>query len=221
MAATGTPVKAGPPTPEDILDAAEWCFLHTGVSDTSVALIAARARCARSLVNYHFPSFCNILDEVLQRGRCRLRDHLLRVHGSQRQLLPSLRSALQLWLNDVIHNDRVRAVQEILAFRCDLGRLPAHILDQQIKESAEVLALLRSIARDAKKAHELREDVCAESWASILGLLVSGAVRLCLMQRSQEARIESWRAATRAVDAAFMLAAPVRAAGQVPALENG
>ncbi|WP_369008018.1 TetR/AcrR family transcriptional regulator [Achromobacter pulmonis] len=58
---TKVPPRVGPCTPEEILDAAEWCFLHLGVAGTSTALIAARTRCARSLVSAHFPSPRSIL----------------------------------------------------------------------------------------------------------------------------------------------------------------
>lgn len=214
MAVTKVPPRVGPCTPEEILDAAEWCFLHLGVAGTSTALIAARTRCARSLVSAHFPSPRSILQEVLYRGRLPLIGHLRRVKATQTQLIPALRSALQLCLNDILHNERVRATQEILLFHCDLRHLPKDVLEQQIKESAEATALLRSIAREAKRAGEFREDLCPDSWASVVCLVFDGAIRTCLMQRSHDARVESWRTATQAVETAFSLALPLRGRGQ-------
>lgn len=220
MAVTKVPPRVGPCTPEEILDAAEWCFLHLGVAGTSTALIAARTRCARSLVSAHFPSPRSILQEVLYRGRLPLIGHLRRVKATQTQLIPALRSALQLCLNDILHNERVRATQEALLFHCDLRHLPKDVLEQQIKESAEAMALLRSIAVDAKRAGELRENICPESWASILGQLLSGAVRLCLMEHTEDARTEAWRTATRAMETAFLMAGPLQSGEEAALLKR-
>ncbi|HEY8331778.1 MAG TPA: hypothetical protein VIO83_10680 [Pseudomonas sp.] len=160
------------------------------------------------MVVSYFPEPHQLLDEVLKRGRLSLVDDLQSVFDAQMRVMPALRSALQLCLNEVVHNDRVRAAQEILAFHCDFFTTQRNLLEEQIVHFARVMGLLQKIAIEAAKGGELRDGVRPDAWALIIGLTLSGAIRLCVMQRTDDGRLACWSEATRALDEAFSFVAP-------------
>lgn len=169
-------------TREQILDAAEWCFRTQGTSGTTLEMIANRAHCTRGAIYWHFREQTDILQAVLKRGQWDLLDRLEALTHSSTEVIASLRTCLVSGLLEIQANTSKRHSLEILSCRCEFSQDQARFLTLQCEELTRMMALLRTLLEHAQASGELREGLCINSAAALMGYTLVGALRVHLIQ---------------------------------------
>lgn len=103
-----------------ILDAAEDVFHARGVSQTSLADIAAAADLTRGAIYWHFENKSDLFNAMCERVKLPL-DEIMSAQPEQRETDPLgqfLEDAVQV-LRHVVHNERSRKVFDILFNKCE------------------------------------------------------------------------------------------------------
>lgn len=188
-------------TREGILDAAEWCYRTLGAS-ASLAAVAARARCSRGAIYWHFPCPADLLQAVLERGRLPLVDRLEALARTESPGLVTLQTCLRDCLRLIQDDEHVRSVLEILVLRCDFAGERARLRVWQQEEMACMLRLLESILGRCERSGVLRSGVTPSAGAALLGFALLGGIRYSLTQHPAS-ESDSGASARAALDLAF------------------
>lgn len=190
-------------TRESILDAAAWCYCTLGVCGTTMALIAARAGCSRGAIYWHFREPMDILKTLLERGRPRLRERLEAAAEAGPKVLDSLQSCLRQHLCDLESDEHSRCALEIVLHRCEFSdEAAAQLLASWHKEHLVIHGALSCGFDRAQRFGELRKGLRGESCATLLEVVLLGALKSDLMQPT---RVTPGHGAAMAVDMVFDL----------------
>ncbi|MEC5341938.1 TetR family transcriptional regulator [Brenneria populi] len=170
-------------TREHILDAAEQCFRDTGVSRTTLQMIAAKAGCTRGAIYWHFREKNDLLKQVIERTPLFL---FAEIEAIKRCTEPvaSLRHCLIRGLMDLKGNRRLRNVIEMIVFRHEY---PDAMSDEDIsgKKSAEkLMSLIGSILLDAKIQGKIRADIPVEILSALIFHVFIGALKAIILMPS-------------------------------------
>jgi TetR/AcrR family acrAB operon transcriptional repressor len=169
-------------TREAILDAAEDCFLEHGLSRTGLEAIALRAGVTRGAVYWHFKNKEEVLEAVVNRVSVPFfhgLDRVSRPEGSTP--LVDLREVLRQSFADLSQVQRVRNALEVIELRCEVATEGDAI--SRIRKSGMRQTHARISAAFARAAAlgQLRDDMAPESCARSLHFVISGALRMFLL----------------------------------------
>lgn len=200
-------------TREGILDAAEDCLLEHGYARTSLDAIATRAGVTRGAVYWHFKNKAEVLEEVINRVSVPFFHGLERVSRADgttplRDLRETLRSSFSL-LSDT---SRVRCVIEVIELRCEVPAEGDAISELRKAGMRKTHARISAAFARAATLEQLREDMDPESCARSLHFVISGALRMFLLDPDQ---VDLVRDGLAAVDLAL------RAVARDPSIFDG
>ena len=197
-------------TREGILDAAEQCFLQTGVSRATLEQIAARAGYTRGAVYWHFKNKMEVLDAVIDRIQLPIFSGLDALGiADDPQPLESLRQFHVHAFAELETNPHARVATEITFLRCEYVEETAAILDRQRRSTALALERVTATLRRAHELRQLRADVDPPACALTLHFVIMGGLRAWVMSpHTIDLRRDVW-AALEATLASFTVAMPV------------
>jgi TetR/AcrR family acrAB operon transcriptional repressor len=169
-------------TREAILDAAEDCFLEQGLSRTGLEAIAARAGVTRGAVYWHFKNKDEVLEAVVNRVSVPFFHGLERVSRADGNTpLRDLRELLRTSFTDLSRVARVRNALEVIELRCEVssqGDVISRIRQEGMRQTHSRISA--AFAR-AGALGQLREGMDPESCARSLHFVISGALRMFLL----------------------------------------
>ena len=169
-------------TREGILDAAEDCFRENGLSGTSLEAIAAAAGVTRGAVYWHFKNKAEVLDAVINRVSVPFFHGLERVSRADGTTpLLDLREMLRQSFADLMHTPRVRAALEVIELRCEIRAEDDTINVLRKAGMRKTHERITAAFRRAATLDQLREGLGAESCARSLHFIISGALRMHLV----------------------------------------
>lgn len=169
-------------TREGILDAAEDCFRENGLYRTSLEAIAARAGVTRGAVYWHFKNKAEVLDAVISRVSVPF------LHGLERVSRPDgstplldLREMLCRSFAELVHTPRVRNALEVIELRCEVPAEDDTINVLRKAGMRNTHARITAAFKRAEALGQLREGMAAERCARSLHFIISGALRMHLL----------------------------------------
>lgn len=169
-------------TREDILDAAEDCFLERGLSRTSLEAIAARAGVTRGAVYWHFKNKDEVLEAMVNRVSVPFFHGLERVSRADGTTpLRDLRELLYTSFADLSKVERVRRALEVIELRCEVAAKGDMISRLRQSGMRQTQARISAAFARAEALGQLREGMAAESCARSLHFVISGALRMFLL----------------------------------------
>lgn len=169
-------------TREEILNAAEACFLEHGVFRTSLEMIAAGAGYTRGAVYWHFKNKIEVLDAVIERGQAPLLMGLDNVVWSDTMSpLESLLRVIRESSAQLSANTYIRKSLEILEMRCEFVDETRSIFERQQQGYRYTDANLRSAFARATALGQLRPEVSVETCANTLMFIMVGALNTHLL----------------------------------------
>lgn len=198
-------------TRDGILDAAEACFQESGIANTSLEKIAARAGFTRGAVYWHFKNKGEILAAVITRCRVPFLQKLEQASSDSRNTpVQDLRAVfLNSWM-ELEASPRLRGLLEIM-LRNDLSS-DSQILRQTHAEGfRDCNARIISAFNRAHALGQLRPGVSAEHAARLLHITLTGVLYNSIFQPGS---IDMHRDGMAALDA--LLGALVTADSFVP-----
>lgn len=200
-------------TREGILDAAEDCLLEHGYARTSLEAIAKGAGVTRGAVYWHFRNKAEVLDEVINRVSVPFFHGLERVSRAEgttpmRDLRETLRNSFAI-LRD---SPRVRCVVEVVELRCEVATEGDAVSELRKAGIRKTHARISAAFARAAALDQLRADVDPEVCARSLHFVISGAVRMFLLDPTQ---VDLVRDGMAAVDLAL------RAVARDPSIFDG
>lgn len=173
-------------TREGILDAAEDCLLEHGLARTSLEAIAGRAGVTRGAVYWHFRNKAEVVEAVINRVSVPF------LHGLERVSRPDgttplrdLREMLRSSFADLANTPRVRSVIEVIELRCEVpaeGDATSALRKAGMRRTHERISA--AFAR-AEALGQLRADTDVERCARALHFVISGALRMYLLDPEQ------------------------------------
>lgn len=188
-------------TREGILDAAEDCLLEHGYARTSLEAIAKRAGVTRGAVYWHFRNKAEVLGEVINRVSVPFFHGLERVSRTDGTTpLRDLRDTLATSFAELANTSRVRCVIEVIELRCEVPAEGDAVSELRKSGMRETHARISAAFLRAAALGQLREDMDPESCARSLHFVISGALRMFLLD---PAHIDLERDGLAAVDLAL------------------
>lgn len=173
-------------TREGILDAAEDCLLEHGYARTSLEAIAKRAGVTRGAVYWHFRNKAEVLGEVINRVSVPFFHGLERVSRTDGTTpLRDLRETLRTSFAELANTSRVRCVIEVIELRCEVPAEGDAVSELRKSGMRETHARISAAFARAATLGQLREDMDPESCARSLHFVISGAVRMFLLDPAQ------------------------------------
>lgn len=173
-------------TREDILDAAEDCLLEHGYARTSLEAIATRAGVTRGAVYWHFKNKAEVLEEVINRVSVPFFHGLERVSRADGSTpMRDLRETLRGSLAALSDTPRVRSVIEVIELRCEVAAEGDAISELRKAGMRKTHARISAAFARAAELDQLRDGVDPESCARSLHFVISGAVRMFLLDPAQ------------------------------------
>lgn len=173
-------------TRENILDAAELCYRELGVSATTMNHIAERAKCTRGAIYWHFREPSDVLFTVIERGQAPVWKHLRKLDDTASEIIISLKECIYQIFDDLANNARVRAVAEIILWRCDFSGSQRKLWSGEWFRFSEIHDLILRILRRAVHNGEIHESVDCKSVASLIVFSLVGAAKVLLDSTSTE-----------------------------------
>jgi TetR/AcrR family transcriptional regulator, acrAB operon repressor len=171
---------------ENILDAAEICYRELGVSATTLNHIAEKACCTRGAIYWHFPEPSDVLFSVIERGQAPVWNHLQKLAASTSDTVSALKSCVYRIFDDLENNIRVRAVAEIVLWRCDFSGMQRKLWSGEWFRFCEVENIILNILFRAQQNGEIHDYVDCKSVASLIVFSLTGAVMILLDSSSAE-----------------------------------
>jgi len=169
-------------TREDILNAAETCFLEHGVFRTSLEMIAAQAGYTRGAVYWHFRNKIEVLDAVIDRGQAPLLMGLDNIVW--RDTVTPLRSLLRVVRESSVQlgtDTYIRKAAEILELRCEFVEETRRVFERHRQGYRYADANLRSAFERAAELGQLCPGVSVETCANMLMFIFVGAFNTHLL----------------------------------------
>ncbi|HRN62443.1 MAG TPA: TetR family transcriptional regulator [Luteimonas sp.] len=174
--------KEAQETRENILDAAEDCFLEHGLSRTGLEAIAARAGVTRGAVYWHFKNKDEVLEAMVNRVTVPFLHGLERVSRAEGTTpLRDLRELLRQSFADLGHDGRMRNALEVIELRSEIASEGDAI--STLRQAGMRRTHARILAAFARAAvlDQLRDGVTAEHSARSLHFMIFGALRMYLL----------------------------------------
>ena len=200
-------------TREGILDAAEDCLLEHGYARTSLEAIAKRAGVTRGAVYWHFKNKAEVLGEVINRVSVPFFHGLERVSRTDGTTpLRDLRETMRTSFAELAHASRVRCVIEVIELRCEVPAEGDAVSELRKAGMRKTHARISAAFARAASLDQLREDMDPESCARSLHFVISGALRMFLLDPEH---IDLERDGLAAIDLAL------RAVARDPSLLDG
>lgn len=188
-------------TREGILDAAEDCFLEQGFSRTGLEAIAVRAGVTRGAVYWHFKNKDEVLEAVISRVSVPF------FHGLERASRPDgttplrdLRALLRQSFIDLSEQPRVRNALEVIELRCEVPCAGDSISAIRTSGMRQTESRISAAFKRAAELGQLRDGIAPETCARTLHFVISGALRMHLLD---PAHIDLRRDGLAAVDLAL------------------
>ena len=196
-------------THEGILDAAEQCFLQTGVSRATLEQIAARAGYTRGAVYWHFKNKMEVLDAVIDRIQLPIFSGLdILGVADDPQPLESLRQFHLHAFAELETNPHARVATEITFLRCEYVAETAAVLERQRRSTALALERVTATLRRAHELRQLRAGADPAACALRLHFVIMGGLRAWVMSpETVDLRRDVW-AALEATLASFVADTP-------------
>ncbi|MEB2704040.1 TetR family transcriptional regulator [Citrobacter koseri] len=174
-------------TRKQILDAAELCFCETGISKTTLEMIAARAGCTRGAIYWHFNEKNDLLRQVIERVPLSLFDELESIKdGRVPEPVKAMHRCLSRSLIKLQYDVHLRNVIYIVFF---CKECPDDIrIDylQGMVDANKFIELLVYIFETAKSHREICTDLRSETLAYLFFSLFTGMVRSCILLPENE-----------------------------------
>jgi TetR/AcrR family acrAB operon transcriptional repressor len=165
-------------TREGILDAAEQCFLHTGVSRATLEQIAARAGYTRGAVYWHFKNKMEVLHALIDRIQLPIFSGLDALGApDDPQPLESLRAFHRHVIGELQNNPHARVATEITLLRCEYVEDTAALLERYKENSARAQELVTRTLQRARELGQLRRELDPAACALTLHFIVMGGLR--------------------------------------------
>ncbi len=164
-------------TREEILDAAEACFLQQGVFRTSLEHIAARAGYTRGAVYWHFKNKLEVLQAVIDRVRVPLFCGLEEMSREKQQPLLALRRFHDHALAEIANTPHARNTIEITLLRCEYADETEELFAQGQRATAQALTHMTTTLQRARKLGHLRDGIDPRAAARAIHFLIGGALR--------------------------------------------
>lgn len=170
-------------TRKQILDAAELCFSDTGISKTTLEMIAARAGCTRGAIYWHFNEKNDLLRQVIERVPMLLIKELEFIKaGKVSEPIKAMHHCLSRNLIKLQYDAHLRNVIYIVFF-CE--ECPDDIrIDffQKIGGADKFIELLVYVFDTAKSHREICTELRSETLAYLVFSLFTGMVRSCILR---------------------------------------
>lgn len=165
-----------------IVDAAEDCLLEHGYARTSLEAIAKRAGVTRGAVYWHFRNKGDVLDEVVNRVSVPFFHGLERVSRMDGTTpLRDLRSTLAASFSDLENAPRIRSVIEVIELRCEVPAEGDAVSELRKAGMRKTHARILAAFERAAALGQLRDDMDPDSCARSLHFVISGALRMFLL----------------------------------------
>lgn len=169
-------------TREGILDAAEDCLLENGLARTGLEAIAIRAGVTRGAVYWHFKNKAEVVEAVINRVSVPFLHGLERVSRADGTTpLRDLREMLRTSFADLASTPRVRSVIEVIELRCEVPAEGDAISELRKAGMRKTQARISAAFARAAALGQLRVDMDPESCARSLHFVISGALRMFLL----------------------------------------
>lgn len=169
-------------TRKKILDAAEICFCETGVSKTTLEMIAVRAGCTRGAIYWHFNEKNDLLRQVIERVPLPLFDELKAIKdGKVSEPVRAMYRCLSHNLIKLQYDVHLRNVIYIVFF-CE--ECPDDIKTDYLQgmvDSGKFIELLSYIFETAKSYREIDTGLRSETLAYLVFSVFTGVVRSCIL----------------------------------------
>lgn len=166
-------------TRERILDAAEEVFHHNGVSQTSLADIAAAAGVTRGAIYHHFADKADLFEAMMQRVFdpveelvAELQAEIAR-HGDT---LQSLRTLVLSYVERLVRDARYQCIFDIAWHKCEYVGAMARIRDQHMECGNHYLDIMESALRIARAQGTIVPETDPRQAAVGLMALIDGLI---------------------------------------------
>lgn len=141
-------------TRRKILNAAEVCFCHSGISGTTLQSVATQAGVTRGAVYWHFVDKEDLLRGVVERLSFSLLSELKRINHVHNQPVTALRDILLESIVTVLKNDQLKRLIWIVYFSDEYLRLSASNGITVRFDEGEFIEILTTIIRRSKQLNQ-------------------------------------------------------------------
>lgn len=169
-------------TRQKILDAAESCFHDTGVSKTTLDMIAERAGCTRGAIYWHFRGKNELFCQVVERTPLLLLSELEMISKqTTTRPIKVMYFCLCRTLENLQANIHMRNTIDLLLIK---RPIPDEMSTEYMQEgnlTSELIRLISDIFERGKSSGELNTHINSETLASLVFFIFSGLVRLYII----------------------------------------
>jgi len=141
-------------TRRKILNAAEVCFCHSGISRTTLQSVATQAGVTRGAVYWHFVDKEDLLRGVVERLSFSLLSELKRINHVHNQPVTALRDVLLESLATVLKNNQLKRLIRIVYFSDEYFRLSANNGVAVRFDEYEFIEIVTTIIRRSKQLNQ-------------------------------------------------------------------
>ncbi len=166
-------------TRERILDAAEAVFHRDGVSQTTLADVAAEAGVTRGAIYHHFTDKAELFDAMMQRLFDPVEQQIATLEAeiaSRGSTLENLRIQILGYVQRLEADERFRRVLETAWHKCEYVGAMARIRDQHQECGSRYLHLIEAALRVARDQGAIRADSDPRQAAVGLMAIVDGLI---------------------------------------------
>lgn len=172
-------------TRERILDAAAAVFFDKGVTQTSLADIAAHAGVTRGAIYGHFKNKVDVFDAMVSRVQLPMEVLIEATSApSSPGPLEQMRSVLAACLRQVAGNHHTYQVFNVIYTQCEYSAHMCSLLERTNRAAREGRARLARGLRNAVEHGQLPADLDVERAAAMLHATIGGVLRDWLLDTS-------------------------------------
>ena len=169
--------EAAATTREELLDAAELCFLEQGVSRSTLDQIASRAGYTKGAVYWHFKNKYEVLEAVMDRIELPLYPDLEKLAADTEWPLQALRIFYKDAFEQLSRDIHARNAIEITQLRCEMVEETRPIFARMQKTAGSIFDRQLETFKRAQRLEHLRDGLNAENCARTMHFIIQGALR--------------------------------------------